>query len=152
MRNNMQLMKLAALRLLKLAAVIAVADALSGCATVGLLQRDVDTAWQVATSAKVSPTAVILAANAFDALEASATNYLRLPKCSTVATSICRDPGATRAMIPAVRAGRIARNNLEAFLRTHPGELGPQGLYDALASAARSIQAIYGQYQLGAVQ
>lgn len=135
----------------KLFTALVLAVALGGCATLQNLQRDVQIVWDVATSAKVSPTAVLIAANSFDALEASATNYLRLPRCSAVSGPVCRSPSASRAIIPAVRAGIRARNDLKAFYRDHPGELGPSGLYDALTSSARSIRAVLEQYAVIAV-
>lgn len=125
---------------------------LGGCATFGNIPKDVLNVWNVATGVSVSPAAVIVAANTFDALEASATNYLRLPKCSAVSGPVCRAPEAARAIIKAIRAGRPARNQLETFLRTHPGELGPQGLYDALTTTAQTVQAIFAQYQIGGIQ
>lgn len=122
---------------------------LGGCATFGTLERDALNVWNVVTSTSISPQAVLVAANSYDALEASATNYLRLKTCSLNSGPVCKDPRAVKAIIPAVRAGRVARNNLEQFLKDHPGQLGPSGLYDALGSSVRSIQAIYAHYQIG---
>ena len=34
----------------------------------------------------------------------------------------------------------------------HPGELGPQGLYDALTGAVSTIQDIFTTYNVGATQ
>lgn len=120
--------------------ILTLAIALSGCAA--QLQK-LETAYQVVTSASVSPTMVYIAANVFDGLEASATNYLKLPKCGSFP---CRSPDATVKIIPAIRAGRVARNNLEAFLIAHPGQLGSQGDYDALIAATNTLQSIYSQY------
>src|SRR5689334_80976 len=102
-------------------------------------------AYSVATGATVSPTAVYVAANSFDALEATATNYLKLPKCGGSAT-VCRSPTVTAKILPAVRSGRVARNNLETFLAQHPGQLGPSGDYAALTTAISTLQSIYAQY------
>lgn len=114
------------------------AVALSGCAQ---LKADYD----AITGATVSPTAVIVAGNSFDAAEATATNYLRLPKCGTFP---CRSAQATKAIIPAIRSGRLARNNLEAFLVANPGALGPAGLYSALRTATDTLQQIFAQYNI----
>lgn len=122
--------------------IIALALSLTACS-------NLKNAWEVATTASVSPTAVYVAANTFDALEATATNYLRLPKCGATNTKICRDQNAVAAIIPAIRSGRVARTNLEQFLKTHPGQLGPQGLYDALTASITTIQNIYAQYNIG---
>lgn len=125
----------------KLLIAAAMTLALSGCA-------ELQNAWNAATGATVSPSIVIVAVNSFDALEATATNYLRLPKCNSTNGPICRSSAATAQIIPAVRAGRIARNNLEAFLNSHPGALAPQGLYDALSSAVNTLQAVIAQYNI----
>lgn len=135
----------------KLLTAIAMAAALTAGGCLPLLQ-EAKNAFNIVTGASVSPATVIVMANTFDALEASATNYLRLPKCSATSGSVCRSPEAARAIIKAIRAGRPARVQLETFLRTHPGELGPQGLYDALTATAQTVQAIFAQYQIGAVQ
>lgn len=104
-------------------------------------------AWNVATSAQVTYQTVAIAANTFDALEATATAYLRLPKCGGTVV-VCRDPTATKKIIPAVRAGRVARNNLEQFFVDHPGQLGPQGLYDALQASINTLQGVISQYNI----
>ena len=104
-------------------------------------------AYDVVTSSSVSPTMVYVAANTFDALEATATNYLKLPKCGGSA-NICRNQAAVVKIIPAVRAGRVARNNLEQFLKDHPGQLGPQGLYDSLTASITTLQTIYSTYNV----
>lgn len=116
---------------------------LQGCAPV-------QNTWDLFTSSRVSPTLVIVTGNSFDALEATATTYLRLPKCTGQNGPACRSPKATAKIIPAIRAGRMARNNLEMFLRAHPGQLAAQGLYDALATATQTLQGILIQYNVGA--
>ena len=114
---------------------------LAGCST---LQND----WAVLTSQQVTVTTVAVAGNTFDALEATATAYLRLPKCSSTSGAVCRDPSATKKIIPAVRAGRVARNNLEQFFVAHPGQLGPQGLYDALQASITTLQGVIAAYNI----
>ena len=126
----------------RLAIIVLSLSLLTGCA--GELQK-FKNAYDVVTSSSVSPTMVYVAANTFDALEATATNYLRLPKCGGLAT-VCRNQNAVVVIIPAIRSGRVARNNLEQFLKDHPGQLGPQGLYDALTQSITILQNIYTQY------
>lgn len=110
----------------------------------------IQNAYDTLSGAKVSPQAVIVAANAFNALKATATNYLRLPRCKTTgAPVICRSPQATKIIIPAVRAGTVARNNLEQFMREHPGELGPSGVYDALVASSNTLKGVFAQYRIG---
>lgn len=125
-----------AIRVAILAIMLAAAPS-AGCAP---LQK----AYDLVTEAKVSPTAVYIAANSFNALEATATNYLTLPRCPKA--NICRSPAATKKIIPAVRSGRDARNQLEAFYAAHPGELGPKGAYDALIASTNLLKSIYAKY------
>ena len=124
---------------MKKLAVLLLALSLGGCASW-------QNAWNTITAAQVTPAVVFVAGNTFDALEATATNYLRLPKCSSASGPICRDANATKQIIPAVRAGRVARNNLEQFFHDHPGQLGPAGLYAALQTAINTLQTVFSQY------
>jgi len=101
-----------------------------------------------AASGSVSPEAIYIARNAFDTVEVSATNYLSLPRCPKQAP-ICREPSITPQLITAVRSGRDARNAATAFLKQHPGELGSQGLYDALTTATATIKDILARYNVG---
>lgn len=104
------------------------------------------------TGASVSPVSVYVARNAFDVAEATATNYLTQPKCKPAGPTICRSPAATKQIIPAVRAGRKARDDLKAFAAANPGALGPTGLYNALVAATGTLQSIYQTYNIGAIQ
>lgn len=101
-----------------------------------------------AATGTVSPAAIYIARNSFDAIEVSATNYLLLKKCP-INAPFCRDAGATAKLIPAIRSGRVARNNATQFLIDHPNQLGTQGLYEALTTATSTIQTILTQYNIG---
>ena len=125
----------------KLLISFAVVLSLAGCASL-------QSAYDTLNGTTVSPTAVYVAANAFDAVEVTATNYLKLKKCSATSGPVCRSPTATAQIIPAVRAGRVARTNLEAFMAQNPGALGPVGLYNALTTATSTLQAIVAQYNV----
>ena len=129
----------------KLALVLCVSVSLGGCA--GL-----QNAYDITTGASVSPKAVYVAVNAFNAVEATATNYLRLKKCTAEAAPICRSPAATIRIVPAIRSGRVARNNLRQFQKDNPGKLGPMGLYNALTSATSTVQGVIQQYSIGGVR
>lgn len=115
---------------------------LAGCASFGRVQ---DT-FSILTETQISPTAAVVAANAFNAMEATATNYLRLKRCTLATGPICRDPVVTTKIIPAVRSGRAARDALIRFVRQHPGQLGASGLYDALVASTNTLQVVYAQY------
>ena len=120
--------------------VVALAASLGGCAQ---LQTD----YSVLTGATISPTAVIVSANAFDGLEATATIYLKLPQCPTV-TKVCRAPEAVPGIVKAVRAGRTARNSLEALLAANGNSAIPVASYNTLTAAVSSLQSIFAQYQV----
>ena len=126
---------------------IALVLALAGCASNPFTKL-----YSTVTGSTVDPTSVIVAGNAFDALEATATNYLRLPRCTGTNSPVCRSPTATPKIIAAVRSGRIARNNLEALYAANPGALGPAGLYKALVASINTLQGIFTTYQVGNVQ
>ena len=125
--------------------IACVALSLGGCAT---FQKD----WGALTGASVSPEAVLVAGNTFDALEATATNYLTFCKANRALPVCASYVSARKQILPAIRSGRAARNNLEAFLQNNPGKLGPTGLYNALTSAIATIQNVIDQYSIGAAK
>lgn len=118
---------------------------LGGCAN---LQRVYD-GFEAITTTTVSPKAIVIGANSFNALEATATNYLNLTRCDKTSSKVCRDKAVTAILIPAVLNARKARNDLIAFQRTHPGELGTQGLYDALQLSITTLTGIMNTYHIG---
>ncbi len=93
------------------------------------------TAYQVITEASVSPTQIIVAANAFDALEGTATQYLVYCKAN-LTTPICSADNR-RSVIKYVRSGRAARNQLETYVAA--GNAGPAGLYNTLIAAINQL-------------
>lgn len=125
----------------KVLLILALVVTLGGCS-------QFDRVFSSAGDIQVSIVTVAVAGNTFDAVEATATNYLRLVKCNGSNGPICRSPTATKRIIPAIRAGRVARNNLEQFFIDHPGALGPKGDYDALLSAISTLQSIFNQYNI----
>lgn len=127
------------IRSLKLSIIGLLALTLVSCA-------ELRNAFDIVSESKVSPSAVYIAANAFNALEATATNYLRLPRCTPAIRPVCREPEITPKIINNVRAGRQARNGLVKFLKDHPNELGPRGLYDVLVASTSTLRAIFDQY------
>ena len=118
---------------------------LGGCAEFNKLKATAEAIGEFS----VSPQSVVIASNTFDALEVTATNYLRLPSCRKVTSKVCRDATATSLIIPAVRSGRVARNNLQQFLADHPNQLGPSGAFDALNASISTIQGVFAQYNVG---
>lgn len=110
--------------------------ALGGCASFQAFEQNVQTAWAVATSASVSPTQIIIAGNTFDALEATATQYLGYCKANP-AISQCA-LSTRQKTVAAVRAGRAARNALEPYVVS--GTAGPAAVYNTLVAAIASLQ------------
>jgi hypothetical protein len=114
----------------KLLLVIPLLFTLGACASL-------QTAWSVVTGVSVSPTQIIVAANAFDAGEASATQYLLYCRATTPAPSYCAL--ATRqAVVKAVRAGRVTRAQLEPYIISNTA--GPAALYNALIATVTELQ------------
>lgn len=139
-------------QMFRIMAIALVGVALSGCAP-GSFGAKVEGVISAVTGATVSPAAIIIAANSYDALEATAKNYINPQinkRCNGSNGPICRDPTATVKLNAAIRSGRVARNNAKQFLRDHPGQLGNQGLYDALQTAVSTLQSIFAQYNIGA--
>jgi hypothetical protein len=125
---------------MKLSAFLFVgALALGGCSTISTL-----------TGASVSPQSALVAANSFDALETAATSYLQLPACATPSPTgvVCRNAAAAKAIGPAVRSGRTARNQIEALLAANSGAAIPVATLATLQAAIASLQSIYTQYNI----
>lgn len=95
------------------------------------------TAWNVVTGVSVSPTQIIVAANAFDAGEASATQYLLFCRSAAPPPSYCALQ-TRQAVVKAVRAGRVTRNQLEPYIVS--GTAGPAALYNALIAVVTNLQ------------
>jgi hypothetical protein len=118
----------------KLFLVIPLTMLLGACATP--FGQKVELAWQMVTSASVSPTQIIIAGNAFDAAEASATQYLTYCKVNA-ALKGC-DLKTRQTVVAAVRAGRTARNQLEPYVTS--GTAGPSAIYNTLIATITSLQ------------
>ncbi len=93
--------------------VLALALTLGACA-------NLKTAYQVITEASVSPTQIIVAANAFDALEGTATQYLVYCKAN-LTTAICSAssksyPCLTTAEPPQKQSSPLSPNSKSGYL------------------------------------
>jgi hypothetical protein len=131
----------------KIFALLLLAPLLGGCATP--FGQEIQNVFNAATGATVSPAAVLVAGNSFDAVEKTATNYIVFCTANR-ANPACTNFITIRAqLVPAVRSGRTARNNLEAFMKANPGALGPTGLYHALQAAVQTLQDVMTQYNIG---
>lgn len=103
---------------------------LGACATI---QAD----WAIVTGTTASPTQIIVAANAFDAAEATGTQYLLYCNANK-ASSVCALK-TRQTVVSAVRAGRVARTQLEPYIVS--GTAGPIALYNTLVATVASLQA-----------
>ena len=108
----------------------AIVLALGGCA-------NLSTDWGLLTNTAVSPTQILVASNAFDAAEASATQYLTY--CKSNASQAGCALSIRKQVVASVRAGRAARNQLEPYVTS--GTAGPIALYNSLEAAITSLQA-----------
>jgi hypothetical protein len=115
-----------------LAAALVLGLALGGCASE--LQK-LKTVYSVVTDTTVSPSTIIVAANSFDALEATATQYLSYCKAN-LSTSAC-SADSRRTVIKAVRAGRAARNQLETYVTNNTA--APSAIYNTLVAAINTL-------------
>jgi len=118
-----------------LGTLLLISVAATGCSTLENL-----------ASTKIPVNSIIVAANGVDGLISTATNYISY--CSpNPAPAGCSDD-AVQKLIPAVRSALDARNNAEAFIAAHPGQLGSQGLLDAITTATGTIQQIISEFNV----
>lgn len=94
-------------------------------------------AWEMITSASVSPTQIIVAGNAFDAAEASATQFLLYCKANKAQPACALS--IRQKIVAAVRAGRTARNGLEPYVVS--GTAGPSALFNTMVTSINTLQA-----------
>lgn len=114
----------------RILAIAALALSLGGCASL-------TKTWNVIAGTSASPTQIIVAANAFDAGEASATQYLLFCKATVPAPSYCA-LSTRKSVVSAVRAGRAARDQLEPYIVS--GAAGPIALYNTFVAAISTLQ------------
>jgi len=112
-------------------ALLAAALALSGCAAL----HTIENVYTYASTATVQPQTIIVAANAFDAAEATATQWLLY--CRAHQGACAKE--TRRTVIRAVRSGRAARNQLETYLsQSIPA---PGAIYNTLVVAINQLNA-----------
>lgn len=122
---------------MKLILSLSLALALTGCANISKVYEAVSTS-------NVPPKAIYVAINGFDVAKASATNYLHF--CApNPAPAGCNDALIKSTLIPSMKKGTVARNDLKAFVRAHPGELGPVGTYRLLTASTEAISSVVGK-------
>lgn len=112
--------------------IFGLALALTGCGTITKLQQ----VYTVVTETTVPPSTVVVAANAFDALKATATNYGRYCIQGKFVDAIC-SAANRRIVVKAVRSGTAARNQLELSVTTNTPAAAT--LYNVLVVAVNSL-------------
>lgn len=128
---------------LKLASILVVAFALSGCAGLTTIENAIGTV----EGTSISPQAAATAIYAFNAVETVATGYGQLPSCNKAGAPItCNTPQALAAIKPAILSGRAAKNNLLGLLQSNNGGAIPVASYNTLEAAISSLQNVYVQY------
>lgn len=113
----------------KLALILALA--LGGCA-------QLQGVYTLATTATVPAGDVVIAANSFDALKATAINYGRYCVAQKFPQPIC-SAANRRAVIKAVNGGTAARIQLEASINT--GQPAIATVYNTLIAAVNVLNA-----------
>lgn len=109
---------------------------LAGCATFNSDIAKLQQVYTVVTTATVPPTTVIVTANAFDALKATATNYGKYCIEGKFVDAIC-SASNRRNVIKFVRSGTTARNQLELSVTTNTPATAT--LYNLLVAAVNGL-------------
>lgn len=116
----------------KLILALGIVLSLGACAELQKLR----TVYQEVSSATVTPQQIYIAANTFDGVQATATQYLNYCRAN-LTTAICSADNR-RIVIRGVRAGRAARNQLETYLTQ--GTAAPAAIYNTLVAAITNLQ------------
>lgn len=116
----------------KLALALSLSLVLPGCAAI----KDITNAYTFVTTATVSPSTILIAANSFDGLEGTATNYFDHCRAN-LSEAICSAPNR-RFVIKAVRSGRAARDKLETYITSSTP--APASIYNSLIAAITSLR------------
>ena len=101
---------------------------LAGCA-------QVTTAYKLITDTTVTPAVLLTAANSFDILEGTATQYLVY--CKTNLTTTACSASNRRTVIKYVRSGRAARNQAETYISSQTN--APSAIYNTLVAAINNL-------------
>lgn len=129
--------------------MLALAIGLGGCAET---LNKFKSAYDVVTSASVSPKDVVIAASAYDVIAITATNYQRLVRCTGTNGPICRDPAMRVKIDAAIYTGRSARNSLKGFIRANPGQPVAITDYNTLTAATQALQDATATYRAAVQQ
>lgn len=109
---------------------------LFGCASLNADIARISQVYTVVTTATVPPTTIVVTANAFDALKATATNYGRYCIQGKFVDPIC-SPSNRRKVVQFVRSGTAARNQLELSITTNTPATAT--IYNTLVAAVNGL-------------
>lgn len=118
---------------------------LAGCAEITAFRQTIG-------AVSVTQRDAALAMEAFDAAEIAATSYMRLARCNGRNGPICRSPSARPMIDGAIYAGRAARNNIKAFIRSHPDQNIALADYNTLTAATKAISDATAAYRAASAQ
>lgn len=135
-------------RLKTILAVAVLALGLGACAQFTAFENSVKNAVSTVTSTAVTPKDAYIAINAYDAVEATATNYNGWPRCTGSTGPVCRDPAVRAQIKKLVLAGRVARNDLKAYLRANPNSNVSVQSFSDLQAATDELQKIVNTYKI----
>lgn len=117
--------------------VLCLATAVAGCASLNSDIAKLQQVYTVVTETTVPPSTVIIAANAFDAIKATAVNYGKYCIQGKFVDPIC-SAANRRKVIQFVRSGTTARNQLELSITTNTPAAST--LYNVLIAAVNGLQ------------
>jgi len=106
---------------------------LAGCATLGQIGQTL----QTVTTATVTPSQALFAANSFNAIQSGVTGYYTY--CDANPTASACLPDTLRTVNKANQAGRQARNQIETYILNSTN--APAALYNTIVAAVKSLQA-----------
>lgn len=123
------------------------AASLAGCAQLQSFETGVKNAYSIITASAITPQQAYIAINVFDGVEATATLYNKWPLCNGT-ISACRKPAIRQQIKKLVLAGRVARNDVKAYMRANPGQNLNIKSFDDLKAATNALQDIITAYNI----
>lgn len=128
------------------AAMVLLSFSIVGCSSLAVVKQT----WDAAKTVVVSKNGIVVAVSLSRAAERTGTVYLKLPRCPEgVQRPTCLSMPIRETIATAMSEMRKARDALLDFVDAHPGEIGDQGLYDALKASTATLKSIFTTYNIG---
>lgn len=128
------------------AALVLIGFTLAGCGTLSFVKQT----WDAAKEMVVSKNGIIIAVSLSRAAEKTGTVYIQQKRCPPgIQKPTCMSPEIRETIATAMTEMRKARDALLDFVDAHPGEIGDQGLYDALKASTATLKSIFTTYKIG---